>query len=376
MSDWVEIDGAQGEGGGQILRTSLSLAAVTGKAVRISNVRANRKNPGLSNQHLAAVRAVARICGGEVSGDKIGSRVVELSPRAVRGPSAGSGSGRTAWLFDVAAERGSAGSVGLVLQTVLPPLLMAGGSWEVEVHGGTNVPWSPCVEYLEHVFAPCLAWMGASVELERPRAGFYPAGGGVVKCRAELDGPLAPMRAINRGRVINALAHSVVSDRLPEHIGPRQVKGCIDALRSDGAEVGLVGDLDEHVASAGPGTCVTAAVWFEHGFGGASALGEKGVPAEKIGAQAGRALAKFLRSGAAIDEHLSDQILLYAAMADGASEWTTPAVTTHLETNAEVIRAFLPAEIGWEKMDEEKWIVRVEPGARDASDDEGVNDDG
>ncbi len=372
MSEPVEIDGAQGEGGGQILRTSLSLAAVTGKAVRIVNVRANRKSPGLSNQHLAAVRAVARLGGGEVSGDKIGSRVVELAPRAgapkvLRG---------TAWLFDVAAERGSAGSAGLVLQTVLPPLLMAGGPSEVEVHGGTNVPWSPCYEYLRHVFAPCLAWMGASVELERPRAGFYPQGGGVVKARVELEGNLEPMRAINRGRLIKAVAHSVVSDRLPEHIGPRQVKGCIDALRAEGAETGYLGKLEEHVASAGPGTCVTAAVWFEHGFGGASALGEKGVPAEKIGAQAGHALAEFLRSGAALDEHLSDQILLYAALADGASEWTTPAVTRHIETNADVIRAFLPVEIGWERANEAKWIVRVEPGAREASQKEGGIEDG
>jgi RNA 3'-terminal phosphate cyclase (ATP) len=184
------------------------------------------------------------------------------------------------------------------------------------------------------------------------------------------------MRAINRGRVIKALAHSVVSDRLPEHIGPRQVKGCIDALKAEGADAGYLGDLEEHIASAGPGTCVTAAVWFEHGFGGASALGERGVPAEKIGAQAGHALAEFLSSGAALDERLSDQILLYAAMAEGASEWTTPAVTTHLVTNAEVIRAFLPAEIGWERMDEAKWIVRVDPGANDRSQNEGGTEDG
>jgi RNA 3'-terminal phosphate cyclase (ATP) len=353
MTDWVEIDGLHGEGGGQILRTSLSLAAVTGKPVRISNIRANRKNPGLANQHLAAVRAAARICGGELRGDKLGSRFVELTPKAVR---AG------AYEFDVAAERGSAGSTGLVLQTVLPPLLMAGRRSEITVRGGTSVPWSPGFEYLRHVFAPCLAWMGASVGLQRPRAGFYPHGGGVVKATAKLEGGLGPLRLVERGEIVKIVVHSVVSDRLPEHIGPRQIEGCREALGEGGVQVRDVEGLSERPPSGGPGTSVCAAVWFEEGFGGCTAIGERGVSAEKVGAQAGRCLADFVRSGAAIDEHLSDQMLLYAALAEGASEWTTPAMTRHLETNADVIREFLPARLWWEQTGEAMWTVRVEPG--------------
>ncbi|MBC7286608.1 MAG: RNA 3'-terminal phosphate cyclase [Armatimonadetes bacterium] len=350
MSDLIEIDGSFGEGGGQILRTSLSLAAITGQAVRITNIRAGRPKPGLAAQHLTAVRAVAEICNGTVSGDEIGSQVVEFRPGSVR-----AGDHK----FDVAAERGSAGATSLVLQTILPPLAFAEAASRVTVLGGTNVPWSPCFEYLLHVFAPCLARMGVRISLERPRAGFYPHGGGAVVATVQPTRNLGPLHAEHRGRLEEIIIHSVVSSHLPQHIGPRQIKSCRAAIGEAGRGA-RVREVDEHVPSGGPGTCVVAAAVFEHGWAGRSSIGERGKPAEKVGAEAGRELGEFLRGSAALDERLSDQVLLWAAMAVGQSRWTTPEITTHLETNAHVISRFLDVSITWEQVGR-AWLVTVQP---------------
>ena len=217
MGCYVEIDGSYGEGGGQILRTSLSLAALTGQALCLTHIRAARPKPGLAAQHLTAARAVATVCGGQLQGDAFGSQELKLVPGAVRaGP----------YEFNVAEERGSAGSVGLVLQSVLPPLLVGVGSVEVAVHGGTNVPWSPCFEYLAHVFGPCLALLGAEVVFERLRAGFYPHGGGTIVARGTLKRRLEAL-VLDEASVLNEVVIAgVVSDRLPAHIGPRQVESC------------------------------------------------------------------------------------------------------------------------------------------------------
>lgn len=354
MAEWVEIDGSYGEGGGQILRTSLALSALTGRPLRITNIRAGRPKPGLAAQHLTAVRAAAAVCSADVAGDHFGSKGVEFRPGRV---------GRGSWEFDVAAERGSAGATSLVLQAVLPAVLVGAGEGSITVHGGTNVPWSPSFEYLLHVFAPCLRLMGAELELDRPRAGFYPHGGGTIKARARLDGRLQPLQLAERGALGEIIIHSVTSDRLPAHIGRRQVEGCRRGLGAFADEAGRLRTVDERPPSGGPGTAVLAAARAAGGMAGFTAIGRRGRPAERVGREAGEQLAQFLRTGAALDERLSDQILIYAALADGPSTWTTPRITEHFQTNAYVIRQFVAVSIEWEEEMPERWRVSVSPRA-------------
>ncbi len=350
MSSMVVIDGSFGEGGGQILRTSLTLAAVTGRPVRIFKIRAGRPNPGLAAQHLTAVRAAAAVCGGRVRGDRIGSTEVIFEPGQ---PQAGE------YEFDVAAERGSAGAASLVLQTVLPILLAAGGDSQVTIHGGTAVPWSPSYEYLAHVFVPALRRMDVWLEVSRPRAGFYPHGGGTIVARVRGSMP-SGLNLTERGKLRRIVIHSVVSQRLPAHIGPRQIAGCRQAL-GQWARRAEVEEIDDHVPAGGPGTAVAAAAQFESGFCGAIALGKRGKPAEKVGAEAGLELARVIESGAAVDAHLADQLLLYAAMAAGPSQFTCPEITGHLETNAHVIGNFVDVKVAWEEVDGGLWRVEVRP---------------
>jgi RNA 3'-terminal phosphate cyclase (ATP) len=351
MGDWVEVDGSYGEGGGQILRTSLSLAALTGRPLRITRIRAGRPQPGLAAQHLTAVRAVATVCGGEVRGAAFGSQQLEFIPGSVR---AG------AFEFDVAAERGSAGACSLVLQALLPALLAAPGPAEVTIHGGTNVAWSPPYEYLLHVLLPCLQRMGMSVEVARPRAGFFPHGGGTLRASIYPPTALRPLLLPEAGEVERVVIHSVVSDRLPAHIAQRQAAACQQALAERFPRAAAAAELiAERPPAGGPGTCVLAAVQYQYGHGGFSSLGERGKPAEQVGAAAGRQLVAFLTSGATLDERLSDQVLIYAALAKGQSSWTTPAVTAHFRSNVYVIQQFLSVPVTWREEAKGVWRITV-----------------
>ena len=333
MADTISIDGSQGEGGGQILRTSLALAAVTGQAVRLSNIRRGRPKPGLAAQHLTSCRAVAAACGGELAGDRLGSQAIELHPRKRAGGE---------YLFDVSAESASAGSTGLVFQALLPPLLFAGQASHLILRGGTDVPWSPVYYYLTEVFAPIVRMMGAQFTLMRKRAGWYPAGGGEIEAEIQpLTAKLQPMTMTARGELRSLTCHSLSSDRLPWHIVTRQGQGARQALGLEGRS--LVCET-EQLPSSSPGTTCLAVARFERGAGGFTALGKRGKPAEEVGAEAGLALRDFLRGRATVDEHLADQLLLYAALAEGTSVYLAPQATEHLHTNALVLRQLVGVE--------------------------------
>ncbi len=335
--DTVHIDGSFGEGGGQVLRTSLSLAALLRRPVEITNIRAGRPKPGLAAQHVTCVRAAAAVCGATVSGDEIGSRQLSFEPGK---PASGS------YRFDVADVRPSAGSTGLVLQTVLPPLLFTGGDSRVTIRGGTNVPWSPCYEYLADVFLPAIQRAGAQVTLQRTRGGWYPAGGGEIIATVQPPPqPLQPFDLADPGKLASLRVTSTVSDRLPEHIVKRQTTA---ALRDLPHEVSRLAKRVVSRPTGGPGTCLAIAATYGSGHAGATALGERGKPAEKVGAEAAGNFTAFLESGAAVDAHLGDQLLLYAALADGTSVILSEAATEHLRTNAAIIQRFLDVEIGLE----------------------------
>lgn len=324
----VEIDGSYGEGGGQILRTSVALAAVLGRPVRINNIRAGRPQPGLAAQHLTAVLAAADVCGARVQGAVRGSTELVFEPGGIR-------AGNYRW------EVGTAGSVCLVAQTVLPPLLWAPGPSLVQISGGTNVPWSPSFEYLDRVFLPTLRAMGAQVYATRLRPGFYPKGGGVI--HLEVSPMAEPLRALpwrERGELRALEAVSLVEARLPRHIINRQLSGALSALG-----VSDVRTVREHAEALSPGTMLLVVASFARGAGGFTALGERGKPAERVGAEAGRACAQFLTSSASVDQHLADQLALYAALAQGETCYVTERVTEHLRTNLWAVEQFLAASL-------------------------------
>ncbi len=318
----VEIDGSFGEGGGQILRTSLSLSCLSGKPFRLHNIRRGRKKPGLMPQHLTCVRAAALVSDAAVEGDSRGSLELSFSPGRVRPGHYG---------FDI----GTAGSTSLVLQCLLPPLLFAGGESTLTLTGGTHVPFSPPFHYVSEVFIPLLARLGARARAEIDSYGFYPRGGGKVRVAVRPCAALSPAVLTERGELLRLSGVSAVGG-LPPSIARRQTDSLLRALGEITADVETA-----EVDTPGRGTFVFLRAEFENTVAGFSALGARGKRAEDVGEEAAREFLSFLGSGACLDHHMADQMSLYLALADGRSSFTASAITEHLRTNIHVLEKFL-----------------------------------
>jgi RNA 3'-terminal phosphate cyclase (ATP) len=317
----LHLDGAYGEGGGQLVRTSLSLAALLGEPVNITDIRAGRAKPGLRPQHLTGVKALAHISGAEVEGASLGSRELTFRPRTIQGGN---------YFFDVAEKTGSAGAVTLVAQAILPPLLAAREPTTVTIRGGTHVAWSPPAHYLMQVFLPALAALGAEASLTLTRWGWYPRGGGEVRLTVNPAARLSPRQWLTPPAPAAFQALSAAS-RVPYHVIQRQGKRLQERLGT-GLPVAEV-----EADSLDPGSFVF--LWGPHA--GFHALGARGKPAEKVADEAVAEFLSFKGSQAALDRHLADQIVLYLARAAGPSAFTTEEITSHLLTNLWVIEQFL-----------------------------------
>ncbi|NPA84817.1 MAG: RNA 3'-terminal phosphate cyclase [Crenarchaeota archaeon] len=328
----VEIDGSFGEGGGQILRTSVALSAVTLKPVRIYNIRAKRSKPGLRRQHLTAVKALAEMTDAEVEGLYVGSTEIIFKPKRLK---AGS------FKFDI----GTAGSVSLVLQAVTPAALFAPGPVRVWLRGGTDVPMSPPVDYLRFVFYPLLERFGAKTELVLRRRGHYPKGGGVV----EFEVPSPPRRLeqwgeVERGEVlkIRGLSHCV---KLPKHVAERQARAAKEFLERHGyrnVEIDLEWYPPERDPHLGPGSGIVLWAITERSLLGGDSLGARGKRAEAVGEEAARKLVEDLSTGMALDRHMSDMIVPYVSLACGGTEVGGAKLTMHAWTHVHVVKKFLP----------------------------------
>ncbi len=332
----IHIDGSLGEGGGQVLRTALALSALTGQPTQISNIRARRRNPGLAPQHLAGVKALAMICPAAVKGASIGSSRVDFAPG---GPvQAGK------YVFDVSAlaGQGSAGAVTLLLQTLLWPLLFAEGESHLTLRGGTHVAWSPPADYIRDVLLPTLAPMGVAVSCELTAWGFYPVGGGELQVTIQpMAEPLRPLELTERG-ALEKISGAGVAGELPAHIAQRISSRATNVLRQAQLSAAI---SPERVRSQGPGAGIFLTAAYAHSRAGFSALGKQGKPSDAVADEACEALLTHHIAGAPVDPHLADQILLPLALADGRSVFRTSQITQHLLTNADVIRAFIDAEI-------------------------------
>jgi RNA 3'-terminal phosphate cyclase (ATP) len=327
--DPITIDGSEGEGGGQVLRSALSLAAVTGRAVVLERIRARRERGGLLAQHLCALRAAATLTEADVQGDTLRSTRVVFRPRA---PRAG------VHRFEV----GTAGSACLVVQTILPILLAADGPSTVYVSGGTHNPKAPTFEYLDEVYLPLLRRMGAAVQLHLDRAGFYPRGGGRLRLEVR-PGPLTPieLREIVRPREVSAVA---VLAGLPQPIADRELGeaqrklGLLDAdlatRRLESDSPGNVFFL-RHRVGTGIGPVVDLSVAF----------GEQGVAAERVAREALRRHGRLVKAEVAVGEHLADQLLLPLALAGGGAFRTVAPLSLHARTHVAVLRRFLPRDV-------------------------------
>jgi RNA 3'-terminal phosphate cyclase (ATP) len=349
----IQIDGAMGEGGGQVLRSALSLSLLTGQPFRLSRIRANRDQSGLRPQHLAAVRAAARVAGAEVRDDRVGAEQIDFVPGPVR-----SGD----YFFDI----GTAWATSLVLQTLLLPLALAPGTSSVTIRGGTHVPWSPCFHYLDWQWRPFLARIGVPFDLTMTMAGFYPQGGGELQAQIPGCSRPMPVRLIERGPLRAVRGLSAVAN-LPREIAERQRRQALGRLRNLLPEVEprVVG---EELPAASRGTVLLLLADCAPGRACCFALGARGKRAERVADEAVDALAAFLLSDGAVDPWLADQLLLPLALANGPSKLRTSEVTPHLLTNAEVIQLFLPVEIRVVGSQGGPATVRVQPEPAGRSD--------
>ncbi len=319
----IEIDGSYGEGGGQIVRTSVALSAVTGKSVLIKRIRQGRPKPGLATQHAQAIKTLGQICNAETKGAEPGSSEVLFCPQEIRG-----GSRRV--------KIGTAGSVTLLMQCLLPALLHANERTSLHVQGGTDVQWSPTVDYFQNVFLPALSLFGAKASLQLLKRGYYPRGQGEVLLEVEPSllkpahisyEPFNPAQDRVRG-----ISHC---SNLPQHVAERQSASAIEDLQKAGYEAEVLQEISR-LASTGSGITL----WWEGK--GASSLGERGLPAETVGVRAAEKMIQELASPAAVDAHLADQLIPYLALAGGS--YSVREISRHTKTNIWTAGLFLDAK--------------------------------
>ena len=336
--DVLTLDGSYGEGGGQILRTALSLSAVTGRAFRLIGIRAGRRNPGLLTQHLSALRALATIVGAVVSGDRLGSTELSFCPTCR--PKTGS------YIFDVTeiAERGSAGAVSLILQTLVVPLALADQASTVVLRGGTHVQWSPSFDDLVNSYIPVLRQIGLRIDVELKRWGWYPVGNGEILCKIGIDhgsASLNPIQVTDRGPLRKVVGTAVAAN-LPAHIPQRMAERARTSLGDLGVPVNI---LPQRIDAAGPGAGIFFVAEYENMAASFSGYGRLGKPSEVVTDEAVAAFREHHVSNAAVELHLADQLLLPLSLAGGRSIFTTPRSTGHLVTNAWCLGQFAIADI-------------------------------
>jgi len=344
---FLKIDGSYGEGGGQILRTALSLSSILKKPVEIENIRKNRKEPGLKPQHLTCVNACRIITNAIVSDNEIDSTRLRFEPDGLKGGE---------YAFDVAEKSGSAGAVSLVLQAILLPLFHAENKSHIVLSGGTHVLWSPPIHYIRQVFLPAIKRMGYHATLNLEKWGWYPIGKGKIDISVTPSEEFSSIDLTERGKLIKISGISAVSN-LPLNIAERQRNRGWNLLRAKGidADIEII-----NAPSIGKGTFFFILVEFENAIAGFSSLGAIGKKAEKVAEEACQDFFQYLDSGAAIDEHLAEQIIPYLTLSEEKSLFTVSKISMHLLTNIWAVKQFLPVEINVEGELGDKGEIKIQ----------------
>ena len=339
-TQFLHIDGSQGEGGGQVLRTSLALSLITQTPIRLENIRANRAKPGLMRQHLTAVRAAAAIGNAIVEGDVIKSQVLTFIPgRAVGGN----------YRFSI----GTAGSTLLVLQTVLPPLMLAEATSIIEIEGGTHNSMAPSFDYIERVFLPLLKQMGCDISLSLERAGFYPAGGGFIRVKIVPAAKLKSIEIPERGELLTIRAYAALCN-LPNEIALRELKILTKKLELSTKETSVMRYDD----SSGAGNVLSVECRSKSITELFTAFGEKGLAAEEVARKVVKEVQRYLKSDAPVGDYLADQLLLPMALA-GRGSFRATSLSRHFSTNQTIIQKFLDVNITTKREDRFCWLVEI-----------------
>jgi RNA 3'-phosphate cyclase len=344
MSNPIEIDGSLGEGGGQVLRTSLALALITGKAFRLRNIRAKRSKPGLQPQHLMSVKAAAEIGQAKLRGASISSIDLTFEPGPVS-------SGK--YFFKI----GTAGATSLVLHTVYLPLAFVGGESTVSIEGGTHVKASPCYHFVERTWAAYMKSLGLDVSTTIDRVGFYPRGGGLIHARIAPAERVRPFNGMTTTAVSTATLHVGVSG-LPAHVGDRLTQRATMRLR----DLGVRCETHRQSWHGGPGCMVAVELPTEPAPTFLFGLGERGKSSEAVADEAAAQVEAFLNTEPlGVDEHSADQLLLPLALADGPSQFHVTVLSSHLLTNADIIQRFVDCKIECDGIEGDPGVVRISP---------------
>ena len=318
----IEIDGSYGEGGGAIVRNAVALSALTSKPINIKNIRANRPKSGLMPQHFNAVKAVAQLSGAKCDKLNVGSSEITFKPESIEGGK-----------FEIDIK--TAGSITMVLQAFMIPAAFADSSVEITIKGGTDVRWSPSVDYLQNVTLKILEKMGYTAKMDIIRRGHYPRGGGIVKVKINPVEKLKPLKLIDlEVDKIKGLSHAV---KLPKHVAVRQAESAENLFKKNGFDAEI--EVQHSDDALGPGSGIF--IWSEgNSRVGGSAIGERGLRAEKVGEKAAEELLYHISKGAALDKYMGDQIIPYMAIA-GNSEVKTAEFTLHAATNIYIAEILL-----------------------------------
>jgi len=342
----IIIDGSEGEGGGQVLRTSLSLSAITGKPVRIENVRGRRKKPGLFRQHLTAFKAAAEICDAKMEGAELGSSEIAFHPGAIKGG-------------DYEFSIGSAGATNLVAQTLLPILAHADTLSEVKISGGTHNQWAPTFDFLDQAFLPQFRKMGGRASAELEAYGFYPAGGGAIRLAVKPTTETHALALEDRGERVSERVVAIVAN-LKRGIAERELNTLLKAMNLKPEQGEII-----HAEGPGPGNAVTLFLEHENVTEVFIGLGEHGVRAEAIAKKVAGQAQKYLpakdglgKCKTAVGEHLADQLLLPMALFKGGV-FTTTDISQHTRTNIDIIKRFLDVEIKMTQPGRKCWKIEV-----------------
>lgn len=315
--DFINIDGAYGEGGGQILRTAVALSAITKKPIEVTNIRAKRDKPGLRPQHVTAIKAVASLCDASVENLEVGSNIIRFIPGEMRGGS-------------MKVDIGTAGSITLALQAVIPAASLAGKNVELELVGGTDVRWSPTIDYMRHVVRAAYKILGINFDLMILKRGYYPPGGGMVRASISACDSVRTMEMISAPRIEPKMVS--ICSMLPKHVAERQIAAALAKLQKENVQCNTYSIAIEQASS--PGSSILVYSVSDYGpFIGGDSIGERGKRAEQVGGEAAEKFLEAYRSNAPIDPYLADMLVLPMSLAKGRSRFVVSRTSQHLSTN-------------------------------------------
>jgi len=344
--EFIRIDGSYGEGGGQILRTAVALSIITCKPIEVFNIRAKRPNPGLRAQHATAINVLADIFNARAENVSIGSSTVRFIPS------------NSISKEHARVDIGTAGSITLVLQALIPAVSITGNRLMIELLGGTDVKWSPTIDYVRYVLKQAYSMLGIKFDIEVKRRGYYPVGNGLVYASIEPCNNLSSIELVSAPRMEPSMVS--ICSNLPKHVADRQIAGALTMLEKNGVNCKAYSSSIEH--STSPGSSILVYASSDYGpFIGGDSIGEKGKRAEDVGREAAMKFIKPYLSNVAVDPYLADMLVVPLSMGSSVSRYMVNEITMHLSTNLHIASMVTGCEYSIKKMNDNQYLVSIVP---------------